>query len=208
MRHLSRGRAKAASACHETTATDYRPLHPQLNGCPCGTFSAWTEHMPCPKPGTKGAASGRWNSRNAGGNSVRSRRRWGGAAAAVSQWMAETRVRGREAWRAKPRPTGPMKRTPDHRHLVPELFSHGAEADGCRGACWTWVRVATGLWEACGVSSHQAHVSRLLNALQGTPQRPMERAAPRDDAIIQPWRVPVWPERNTRRASKGAPVSL
>jgi transposase len=132
----------------------------------------------------------------------------GGAAAAVSQWMAETRVRGREAWRAKPRPTGPMKRTPDHRHLVPELFSHGAEADGCRGACWTWVRVATGLWEACGVSSHQAHVSRLLNALQGTPQRPMERAAPRDDAIIQPWRVPVWPERNTRRASKGAPVSL
>lgn len=55
------------------------------------------------------------------------------SAAAVSQWVAETRVRGSEAWRAKPRPTGPMRLTPDPLHLVPELLSHGAEAYGCRG---------------------------------------------------------------------------
>jgi transposase len=59
----------------------------------------------------------------------------GVSAAAVSQWVAETRVRGREAWRAKPRPAGPMKLTPDQLHRVPELLSHGAEAYGCRGAC-------------------------------------------------------------------------
>ena len=45
----------------------------------------------------------------------------GVSAAAVSQWVAETRGRGREAWRAKPRLTGPMKLTPDQRRLVPEL---------------------------------------------------------------------------------------
>jgi transposase len=132
----------------------------------------------------------------------------GVSAAAVSQWVAETRVRGREAWRAKPRPTGPMKLTPDPRHLVPELLSHGAEAYGFRGAFWTCARVATVMWEAFGVSYHKAHVSRLLKALQWTPQLPMKRAAQRDEAIIQQWRVQVWPELKTRRASKGAPWSL
>jgi transposase len=120
----------------------------------------------------------------------------GVSAAAVSQWVAETRVRGREAWRAKPRPTGP------------ELLSHGAEAYGFRGAFWTCARVATVMWEAFGVSYHKAHVSRLLKALQWTPQLPMKRAAQRDEAIIQQWRVQVWPELKTRRASKGAPWSL
>src|SRR5918997_6628740 len=106
------------------------------------------------------------------------------SAAAVSQWVAETRVRGREAWRAKPRPTGPMQLTPDQLRLVPELLSHGAEAYGWRGACWTCARVATMIWEAFGVSYHQAHVSRLLRRLGWTPQRPIERAAQRDEAMI------------------------
>jgi transposase len=132
----------------------------------------------------------------------------GVSAAAVSQWVAETRVRGSEAWRAKPRPTGPMRLTPDQLHLVPELLAHGAEAYGFRGELWTCARVATVMGEAFGVSYHKAPVSRLLKALQWTPQLPMERAAQRDEALIQQWRVQVWPELKNRRASKGAPLSL
>jgi transposase len=93
----------------------------------------------------------------------------GVSAAAVSQWAAETRVRGREAWRAKPRPTGRMKLTPDQLHLVPELLSHGAEAYGFRGEFWTCARVATVIREAFGVSYHKAHVSRLLRACLKIP---------------------------------------
>jgi hypothetical protein len=48
----------------------------------------------------------------------------GVSAAAVSPWVAETRVRGREAWQAKPRPTGPIKLTPDQRHLVDDHTDH------------------------------------------------------------------------------------
>jgi transposase len=132
----------------------------------------------------------------------------GVSAAAVSQWVADTRVRSSEAWRAKPRPTGPMKLTPDQWHLVPELLSHGAEAYGFRGALWTCARVAAVMGEAFGVSYHKAHVSRLLKARQWTPQLPSERAAQRDEALIQQWRVQVWPELKKRRASKGAPLSL
>ena len=48
--------------------------------------------------------------------------------AAVSQWLAQVREHGVEAWRAKPRPTGPMKLTDAQRRLIPEFLSHGAEA--------------------------------------------------------------------------------
>jgi hypothetical protein len=91
---------------------------------------------------------------------------------------------------------------------VPELLSHGAEAYGFRGEFWTCARVATGLWEAFGVSYHKAHVSRLLKRLDWTPQLPIERAAQRDEAVIKQWRAEAWPELKKRRASKGEPLSL
>jgi hypothetical protein len=43
---------------------------------------------------------------------------FGVSAAAVSPWVAEARVRGREAWRAEPRPIGPGKRTSDQVHRI------------------------------------------------------------------------------------------
>jgi transposase len=132
----------------------------------------------------------------------------GVSAAAVSQWVAKARARGSEAWRAKPRPTGPVKLTLDQLHLVPELLSHGAEAYGFRGEFWTCARVATVLWEEFGISYHKAHVSRLLKRLDWTPQMPIERAAQRDEAVIKQWRVEVWPELKKRRASKIEPLSL
>ena len=128
--------------------------------------------------------------------------------AAVSHWLATTREHGVEWWRAKPRPTGPIKLPGDQWRLIPELLSHGAEAYGFRGECWTCARVATVIGEEFGVWYHKAHVSRLLRCLDWTPQLPIERVAQRHEALIQPWRFQVWPELKKRRVSKGAPVSL
>jgi transposase len=124
---------------------------------------------------------------------------FGVSAAAVSQWVAEACAHGSEAWRAKPRPTGPVKLAPDHMDLRPELLSHGAEAYGFRGEFWTCARVATVIWETFGVAYHKAHVSRLLKRLRWTPQLPIERAAQRDEGLIKQWRVQVWPELKKRR---------
>jgi transposase len=132
----------------------------------------------------------------------------GVSAAAVSQWVAESRARGSEAWRAKPRPTGLFKLTSDHLQMIPELLSHGAEAYGFRGEFWTCARVATVIWEEFGVSYHKAHVSRLLKRLAWTPQLPIERAAQRDETVIKQWRVQVWPELKKRRVLKGGRLSL
>jgi|SRR5882724_1649432 len=120
--------------------------------------------------------------------------------AAVSQWLAQLREHGMEAWRAKPRPTGPIKLTDAQLRLIPELLSHGAEAYGFRGEVWTCARVATVIWEEFGVSYHKAHVSRLLKHLRWTPQLPIERASQRDEAVIKRWRIQVWPELKKRYA--------
>jgi hypothetical protein len=62
--------------------------------------------------------------------------------AAVSQWRAHTCEHGVEGWRPKPRPTGPINLTGDPWRVIPERLSHGAEAYGCRGACWTCAHVS------------------------------------------------------------------
>jgi len=43
---------------------------------------------------------------------------FGVSAAAVSQWVAEARMRGSEAWRATPHPIGPVKLTSDQVHRI------------------------------------------------------------------------------------------
>ena len=118
------------------------------------------------------------------------------------------RAHGMVAWRAKPRPTGPITLTGDQLRLIPELLSHGAEAYGFRGECWTCARVATVIGEAFGVWYHKAHVSRLLKRLHWTPQMPIERAIQRDAAVIEQWRLQVWPQLKNRRTSKAGPLGL
>jgi hypothetical protein len=44
------------------------------------------------------------------------------------------------------------------------------------------------------------HISRLLQRVHWTPPRPIERAAQRDEALIEPWRIQVWPELKNRHA--------
>jgi transposase len=114
--------------------------------------------------------------------------------AAVSQWLAHMREHGVAAWRAKPGPTGPINLTGDQWRLIPELLSHGAEAYGFRGECWPCARVARVIGEEFGVWYHKAHVSRLLKRLHWTPQMPIARAIQRDEAVIEPWRLQVWPQ--------------
>lgn len=41
--------------------------------------------------------------------------------AAVCQWVAHTRGHGAKSWRAKPRPRGPVKLTPEQFDRIPEL---------------------------------------------------------------------------------------
>jgi transposase len=135
-------------------------------------------------------------------------RAFGVSDAAVSQWMAAMHERGTDAWRAKRHPRGPVKLTKAQLELLPELLSYGAESHGFRGNVWTCARVAGVIWVEFGVAYHKAHVSRLLKAWNWTPQMPIERAAQRNEAVIEQWRAQVWPELKKRHGLKAAPLSL
>jgi transposase len=135
-------------------------------------------------------------------------RAFGVSDTAVSQWMAARRERGPEAWHAKQHPSGPVKLTSIQLERLPELLSPGAEAYGFRGHVWTCARVAAVMRVEFGVAYHKAHVSRLLKALSWTPQLPIERAAQRNEAAIEQWRVQVWPELKKRHVWKAGPLSL
>ena len=124
--------------------------------------------------------------------------------AAVSKWMRSVRERGDEALAARPHLGAAARLTEAQRSLIPELLSHGAEAYGFRGQVWTCARVAELIRREFSVSYHRAHVSRLLKALDWTPQKPGERAAQRDEAAIAAWRAERWPALKKRPGARGA----
>ena len=113
--------------------------------------------------------------------------------AAVSQWLTAARRDGPSALRAHLPPGGPPRLTAQQQDRIPELLWHGAEAYGFPGAVWTCARVAQVIAEEFGVTYSKSHVSRLLVALDWTPQLPITRARQRDAAAIAHWRNVVWP---------------
>lgn len=127
---------------------------------------------------------------------------------AVSQWMRAVREEGDEALRAHPHLGAVARLTAHQRSQIPTFLSHGADAYGFRGEVWTCTRVARVITQEFGVSYHRAHVSRLLKALEWTPQKPIERATQRDEARINEWRAETWDELKKRHGGSGAPSVL
>jgi transposase len=112
---------------------------------------------------------------------------------AVSQWLTIARQAGAAALRARPVPGAPPRLSVTQRHQLPEFLWHGAEAYGFAGAVWTCRRVAQVIAEEFGVTYSKSQVSRLLRALDWSPQQPDRRALQRDEAAIARWRAEVWP---------------
>lgn len=121
--------------------------------------------------------------------------------AAVCQWLSRE---GESAavWRDTPRPGASPKLEAEQLRLLPDLLSHGAEAYGFRGEVWTCARVAAVIREEFGICYSPSHVSRLLKALNWTPQKPIQRATQRDEAAIEHWRNVRWPALKKRRPEK------
>jgi transposase len=128
----------------------------------------------------------------------------GVTAGAVSQWMTAVQTRGQEALCARPHTGAPSRLLEAKKRLIPDFLSHGAEVYGFRGQVWTCARVAKVIAYEFGVLYHKAHVSRLLKELDWTPQKPIRRAAQRDEAEIAAWRTEIWPElKKERRRNAG-----
>jgi transposase len=126
---------------------------------------------------------------------------------AISQWLKRAREQGVGALRRHPAPGRQPKLTPEQVAQLPALVEPGPEAYGFRGQVWTCQRVAEVIRRTFGVTYHPAHVSRLLHAVRHSVQRPVARAAQRDQAAITAWWRERWPALEKKRPTRGAPSS-
>jgi transposase len=126
---------------------------------------------------------------------------------AVSQWVQRARVGGHDALRHRASPGAPRRLSADQLAGLPALLHRGAEAYGFRGQVWTRARVAVVIHLAFGVWYHPAHVSRLLQAIRWSLQKPARRARQRDEVAIAHWRQETWPALKKGRRSNSRPSS-
>lgn len=126
---------------------------------------------------------------------------------AVSQWLKQAREEGVAALYSRPMP-GPAKRLTDtQRALVPALLTKGAAHFGFRGEFWTRQRVAKVLEREFGVSYSPRHVGRILEEIEWTRQKPVQRASQRDEERIRQWHEELWPALKKKPHKKDAPSS-
>jgi transposase len=111
---------------------------------------------------------------------------------AVSQWFKKAKAQGVEALRHQPPPGRQGQLSPEQRAQLPGLLARGAEAFGFRGQVWTTARVVEMIRQQFGVSYHRAHGSRLLRRIKQSRQKPIQKAAQRDEAAIQTWKEERW----------------
>ena len=126
----------------------------------------------------------------------------------VSRSMKRVAAQGDAGLRARPHAGAAPKLTAEQRARLPEFLSHGAQAYGFLGELWTCQRVAGLIRREFNVSYHKDHVGRLLKQLRWTPQKPMERAAQRDEEQIARWRGEIWPALKKKRPASGGRRSL
>jgi transposase len=127
---------------------------------------------------------------------------------AVSQWLTRAREGGPEALCHRPPPGAPRRLTAAQLDRLPELLHHGAEAYGFRGQVWTCGRIAAVIRVEFGITYHPSHVSRLLQVIRWSWQKPARRARQRDEAAIARWRQETWPALKRGRKCSSKPSSL
>ena len=120
----------------------------------------------------------------------------------IRRWMKAVREEGEAGLQARAHLGARPKIAATELAWLPELLPAGAEAYGVRGEGWTCARIAGVIEWEFGISSHKAHVSRLLQARIGHRRKPLTHATQRDEEEIERWRTELWPELKKRRAAK------
>jgi transposase len=116
------------------------------------------------------------------------------SAQAVSVWHTRFKAGGAAALRSRG-PSGPTPRLSEAQlATVEQALLEGATVNGFTGELWTLDRIALVIERLTGIRHHPAHVWALLHHRLGwSVQRPVRRAAERDQAAIDRWVKERWP---------------
>lgn len=119
--------------------------------------------------------------------------------AAVSKWKRQLAEEGPEALQLRKSTGRPPKLDATARQALVKKLEEGAVAAGFPTEQWTQARVKQVIEREFGVVYHQNYISRLLDGLGWSVQKPEPRAIERDEDLIRAWLKQDWP-----RIKKGA----
>lgn len=148
-----------------------------------------------------------WELKAQGWKAIRIAEALGVSRSAVSQWFKIAEAEGVEALYSR-KASGPKPRLSEKQvEQLPVLLDKGPEAYGFRGDVWTCKRVGKVIERHFGVSYTPQNVGKLLRKIGWSRQKPVRRAAQRDEAAIEAWRNERWPALKKRRPKSSAPSS-
>lgn len=119
--------------------------------------------------------------------------------AAVSKWKKQLADEGPQALQLRKATGRPPKLDEAAKQALVKKLEEGAVAAGFPTEQWTQARVKQVIEREFGVVYHQNYISRLLNDLGWSVQKPDSRAIERDEDLIRAWLSRDWP-----RIKKGA----
>jgi transposase len=119
--------------------------------------------------------------------------------AAVSKWKRQLAEEGSQALRMRKATGRPPKLDAVGKQALVKKLGEGAVAAGFPTEQWTQARVKLVIEREFGVVNHQNYISRLLDDLGWSVQKPDSRAMERDEGLIRAWLGRDWP-----RIKKGA----
>ena len=131
-------------------------------------------------------------------------REMGVSRAAVTHWQQRLARTGLRGLRRRSGGRASALTAAQWRQLL-RLLGRGALAAGFESERWTQRRSAVVIARRFGVRYHFRSLGRALRARGWSPQRPILRAAERDEARISAWRQQAWPRIKRGRAAAGVP---
>jgi transposase len=119
--------------------------------------------------------------------------------AAVSKWKRQLSEEGPQALQLRKATGRPPKLNEATKQALITKLEEGAVVAGFPTEQWTQARVKKVIEREFGVRYHRNYISRLLNDLGWSVQKPDSRAIERDEDLIRAWLSQDWP-----RIKKGA----
>jgi transposase len=120
-------------------------------------------------------------------------RELGVSEAAVSTWNKVLREKGSQALELHKATGRPPKLDAAARKKLDDKLRQGAMAAGFPTEQWTQSRVRQVIEQEFGVVYHQNYISRLLDEMGWSVQKPDPRAIERDEELILAWLKRDWP---------------
>ena len=113
--------------------------------------------------------------------------------AAVSKWKRQLAEEGPQALQLRKATGRPPKLDEAAKQTLIHKLEEGAVAAGFPTEQWTQSRVKKVIEREFGVRYHQNYISRMLDDLGWSVQKPDARAIERDEDLIRAWLSRDWP---------------